>query len=115
VPVEQLEVWQAWDPRELPAKLAELSEDDVSAYVERHFMLLGVPRDRIVAARRTLSLSELDVAELRAAAATRKRRAGGNASGAKEEAGPASRADLKAKRRRESQCESNVGPITGGR
>jgi len=113
VPVEHLEVLQAWDPRDLPAHLAELSEDDVSAYVERHFMLLGVPRDRIVAARHTLSLSELDVAELRPAPAIRKRRTGGNASGAKEEAGPASRADRKAGRRRESKCESNVGPIRG--
>jgi type IV secretion system protein VirD4 len=78
-------------------------------------MLLGVPRNRIVAARQKLSLSELDVAELRPAPAIRKRRTGGNASGAKEEADPASRPDRKAGRRRESKCESNVGPITGDR
>jgi type IV secretion system protein VirD4 len=61
---EYLEVLQAWDPRDLPPRLADLSEDEVSAYVERHFMLLGVPGKRVEQARRRLSVADLDVAEL---------------------------------------------------
>jgi type IV secretion system protein VirD4 len=61
---EYLEVLQAWDPRDLPPRLADLSEDEVTAYVERHFMLLGVPARRVEQARRRLSVADLDVAEL---------------------------------------------------
>jgi type IV secretion system protein VirD4 len=61
---EYLEVLQAWDPRDLPPRLADLSEDEVTAYVERHFMLLGVPGKRVEQARRRLSVADLDVAEL---------------------------------------------------
>ena len=64
MPPEYLEVLQAWDPRDLPPNLADISEDDAVAYVERHFMLLGVPARRIVQARRHLSTNDLDVAEL---------------------------------------------------
>ncbi|NPT34725.1 type IV secretory system conjugative DNA transfer family protein [Paraburkholderia xenovorans] len=64
MPPEYLEVLQAWDPRDLPPNLADISEDDAVAYVERHFMLLGVPARRIVQARRHLSADDLDVAEL---------------------------------------------------
>ncbi|CAJ5660598.1 TRAG family protein [Burkholderia pseudomallei] len=64
LPAEYLEVLQAWDPRDLPPRLADLSEDEVTAYVERHFMLLGVPAKRIGQATRRLSVAELDVAEL---------------------------------------------------
>lgn len=61
---EYLEVLQAWDPRDLPPQLADLSEDEVTAYVERHFMLLGVPAKRIEQATRRLSVTDLDAAEL---------------------------------------------------
>lgn len=61
---EYLEVLQAWDPRDLPPRLADLSEDEVTTYVERHFMLLGVPAKRIGQATRRLSVADLDVAEL---------------------------------------------------
>jgi type IV secretion system protein VirD4 len=64
LPPEYLEVLQAWDPRDLPPNLADISEDDAVAYVERHFMLLGVPGRKIVQARRHLSADDLDVAEL---------------------------------------------------
>lgn len=64
LPAEYLEVLQTWDPRDLPPRLADLSEDEVTAYVERHFMLLGVPAKRVEQARRRLSVADLDVAEL---------------------------------------------------
>ncbi|MGF6921682.1 type IV secretory system conjugative DNA transfer family protein [Paraburkholderia sp. 40] len=64
LPAEYLEVLQAWDPRDLPPRLADLSEDEVTAYVERHFMLLGVPAARLAQAKRRLSVADLDVAEL---------------------------------------------------
>ncbi|KVW14661.1 type IV secretion system protein VirD4 [Burkholderia cepacia] len=64
MPADYLEVLQAWDPRDLPPRLADLSEDEVTTYVERHFMLLGVPAKRVEQVRRRLSVAELDVAEL---------------------------------------------------
>lgn len=64
VPAEYLEVLQAWDPRDLPQRLSDLSEDEAVAYVERHFMLLGVPAARVARATRRLSVADLDVAEL---------------------------------------------------
>jgi type IV secretion system protein VirD4 len=64
LPAEYLEVLQAWDPRDLPPNLTDISEDDTVAYVERHFMLLGVPAKKVEQARRRLVTSDLDVAEL---------------------------------------------------
>jgi type IV secretion system protein VirD4 len=61
---EYLEVLQAWDPRDLPPRLSDLSEDEVTAYIERHLMLLGVPAERVARATRRLSVADLDVAEL---------------------------------------------------
>ncbi|WP_414629586.1 type IV secretory system conjugative DNA transfer family protein [Burkholderia pseudomallei] len=87
---EYLEVLQAWDPRDLPASLADLSEDEVSAYVDRHFILLGVPAERVAHAKRRLSAADLDVAEL----TPRKRE--------------------RAKRQSASRTPSNVVPIHGG-
>ncbi|PTB16970.1 type IV secretion system protein VirD4 [Trinickia symbiotica] len=71
VPAEYLEVLQGWDPRNLPASLNDLSEDDVTAYVEQHFMLLGVPAERVRRATRRLSVADLDVAELTFASPSR--------------------------------------------
>ncbi|TDV38017.1 type IV secretion system protein VirD4 [Paraburkholderia caballeronis] len=71
---EYLEVLQAWDPRDLPPRLADLSEDEVTTYVERHFMLLGVPAKRIGQATRRLSVADLDVADLVPPKSTRARR-----------------------------------------
>jgi type IV secretion system protein VirD4 len=64
LPPEYLEVLQAWDQRDLPPNLSDISEEDAVAYVERHFMLLGVPSRQVVQARRQLSIDDLDVAEL---------------------------------------------------
>ncbi|KVG59969.1 type IV secretory system conjugative DNA transfer family protein [Burkholderia territorii] len=64
LPPEYLEVLQAWDPHDLPANLADISEEEAVAYVERHFMLLGVPVDKVAQARRHLSVDDLDVAAL---------------------------------------------------
>ncbi|CAB3786290.1 type IV secretory system conjugative DNA transfer family protein [Paraburkholderia fynbosensis] len=65
IPPEYLEVLQAWDPRDLPRHLGDMSDDEATAYAERHFMLLGVPAARVAVAARRLSPSDLDVAELR--------------------------------------------------
>jgi len=65
LPPEYLEVLQAWDPRDLPRYLNDVSDEEAAAYVERHFMLLGVPAARVAVAARRLSPSDLDVAELR--------------------------------------------------
>ncbi|MFP3632008.1 type IV secretory system conjugative DNA transfer family protein, partial [Burkholderia sp. SIMBA_045] len=64
VPHEYLEVLQAWNPRDLPPNLADLSEEEAVAYVERHFVLLGMPAGKVEQVRRCLSASDLDVAEL---------------------------------------------------
>jgi type IV secretion system protein VirD4 len=64
VPAEYLEVLQAWDPRDLPQRHFDLNEDEAVAYVERHFMLLGVPAARVQCATRRLSTADLDLAEL---------------------------------------------------
>ncbi|KVA50989.1 type IV secretory system conjugative DNA transfer family protein [Burkholderia cepacia] len=64
LPPEYLEVLQAWDPRDLPPNLNDISEEDAVAYVERHFTLLGVPASKVVQASRHLSVADLDVAEL---------------------------------------------------
>jgi len=74
LPAEYLEVLQAWDPRDLPPRLADLSEDEATAYVERHFMLLGVPAERVARATRRLSVADLDAAELPAAKPARAKR-----------------------------------------
>ena len=75
VPPEYLEVLQAWDPRDLPRHLNDISDEEAAAYVERHFMLLGVPIARVEVAARRLSTSDLDVAELRPADPAPKRKA----------------------------------------
>ncbi|MFM0758276.1 type IV secretory system conjugative DNA transfer family protein [Paraburkholderia strydomiana] len=64
---EYLEVLQAWDPRGLPRHLDDISDEEAAVYVERHFMLLGVPAARVAVAARRLSPADLDVAELRPA------------------------------------------------
>jgi type IV secretion system protein VirD4 len=74
VPADYLEVLQAWDPRDLPQRLSDLSEDEAVAYVERHFMLLGVPAARVARATRRLSVADLDVAELVSAKSVRAKR-----------------------------------------
>ncbi|CAM2197888.1 type IV secretion system protein VirD4 [Paraburkholderia kururiensis] len=74
LPAGYLEVLQAWDPRDLPPGLADLNEEEVTAYVERHFMLLGVPAERVTRAARQVSAADLDVAELRPVRPTRTKR-----------------------------------------
>lgn len=51
---DYLEVLQAWAPSDLPADLADMSEDEAAAYVDRHFTLLGVPANTMTRARRRL-------------------------------------------------------------
>ncbi len=91
LPAEYLEILQAWDPRDLPPSLSDLTEDEATAYVERHFMLLGVPAERVTRATRRLSVADLDVAELRPVRSSR------------------------AKRGSTSRGASNVVPIEGAR
>jgi type IV secretion system protein VirD4 len=81
IPPEYLEVLHAWDPRDLPRYLNDVSDEEAAAYVERHFMLLGVPAARVAVAARRLSPTDLDVAELRPAEGEPGRKAG-RASGA---------------------------------
>ena len=64
LPPEYLEVLQAWDPRDLPPNLADISEDEAVAYVERHFVLLGIPARKVERVGRRLGADDLDVAEL---------------------------------------------------
>jgi type IV secretion system protein VirD4 len=64
LPTEYLEVLQAWDPRDLPPNLADMSEDEAVAYVERHFVLLGIPARKVERVGRRLGADDLDVAEL---------------------------------------------------
>jgi type IV secretion system protein VirD4 len=109
VPVEYLEVLQAWDPRDLPSRLADISEDEVSAYVERHFMLLGVPVDRIRQARRRLSVEDLDVTELRSPSRSRNHWATSKAAGGNVRPGGSRRAI----RPVDPFGNSNVAPLRG--
>jgi type IV secretion system protein VirD4 len=74
LPAGYLEILQAWDPRDLPPGLADLNEEEVTAYVERHFMLLGVPAERVTRAARQVSAADLDVVELRPVRPTRTKR-----------------------------------------
>ncbi|CAG4896796.1 type IV secretory system conjugative DNA transfer family protein [Paraburkholderia saeva] len=64
LPPEYLEVLQAWDPRDLPPNLVDISEDEAVAYVERHFVLLGIPARKVERVGRRLGADDLDVAEL---------------------------------------------------
>ena len=63
-PAEYLEVLQAWDQRDLPQRVSELSEEEAVAYVERHFTLLGVPAGCVGRATRRLSVAHPDAGEL---------------------------------------------------
>ncbi|HKT95333.1 MAG TPA: type IV secretory system conjugative DNA transfer family protein [Paraburkholderia sp.] len=55
MPPDYLEVLQAWEPRALPPDLDDISTEEAAAYVQRHFMLLGVPVQRLRAALRGVS------------------------------------------------------------
>ena len=109
VPIEYLEVLQAWDPRDLPSRPADLGEEAVTAYVERHFTLLGVPAERIGQARRRLSMSDLDAAELRPVATSRKRRTAAKATGGN----TSTEKDVRAVRAADRSDSSNVVPVRG--
>jgi type IV secretion system protein VirD4 len=99
VPAENLEVLQAWDPRELPSRPADLNEEEVSAYVERHFTLLGVAPDEVSQAGRALLATDGDVGDERSVAKpqsravkrkpTRHRAVAGTLAVSAAEAGPA--------------------------
>ncbi|PLZ01766.1 type IV secretion system protein VirD4 [Burkholderia sp. WAC0059] len=107
LPPEYLEVLQAWDPRDLPAHLMDISDEDAAAYVERHLMLVGVPVEHIARASRRLSTSDLDVAELRPADATPRRKRPRGAGGTRAKSG--GRASSRA------TGGSNVVPLHGDR
>jgi type IV secretion system protein VirD4 len=73
VPAENLEVLQGWDPRELPPRPADLNGEEVSAYVERHFTLLGVAPDHVSQAGRALLAMDGDAGDESSAAEPRSR------------------------------------------
>ncbi|WP_333992809.1 type IV secretory system conjugative DNA transfer family protein [Burkholderia orbicola] len=58
VRADYLELVHAWDPRELPQTLDNVSCDEAAAYVDRHFTLLGVPADDVARAGRRLARGE---------------------------------------------------------
>jgi len=58
VRADYLELVHAWDPRELPQALDDISCEEAAAYVDRHFTLLGVPADYVVRAGRRLARNE---------------------------------------------------------
>ena len=105
---DYLEVLQAWDPRDLPKHLADIGSDEATAYVERHFMLLGVPAERIDLATRRLSLSDLDAAELKPAEGQARSRRRTAAAGLRGGRNPSAR------KRSEVEC-SNIVPLHGDR
>ena len=58
VRADYLELVHAWDPRELPQALDDISCEEAAAYVDRHFTLLGVPADDVARAARRLARDE---------------------------------------------------------
>ncbi|KKI80576.1 type IV secretory system conjugative DNA transfer family protein [Burkholderia cenocepacia] len=58
VRADYLELVHAWDPRELPQALDNVSCEEAAAYVDRHFTLLGVPADDVARAARRLARDE---------------------------------------------------------
>ncbi|PRG62529.1 type IV secretory system conjugative DNA transfer family protein [Burkholderia cenocepacia] len=58
VRADYLELVHAWDPRELPQTLDNVSCEEAAAYVDRHFTLLGVPADDVARAARRLARDE---------------------------------------------------------
>ncbi|MBR8265576.1 type IV secretory system conjugative DNA transfer family protein [Burkholderia cenocepacia] len=58
VRADYLELVHAWDLRELPQTLDNVSCEEAAAYVDRHFTLLGVPADDVARAARRLARGE---------------------------------------------------------
>lgn len=58
VRADYLELVHAWDSRELPQALDNVSCEEAAAYVDRHFTLLGVPADDVARAARRLARDE---------------------------------------------------------
>jgi len=58
VRADYLELVHAWDQRELPQALDNVSCEEAAAYVDRHFTLLGVPADDVARAARRLARGE---------------------------------------------------------
>ncbi|RQT22572.1 type IV secretory system conjugative DNA transfer family protein [Burkholderia cepacia] len=55
---DYLELVHAWDQRELPQALDNISCEEAAAYVDRHFALLGVSADDVARAGRRLARDE---------------------------------------------------------
>lgn len=55
---DYLELVHAWDRRELPQALDNISCEEAAAYVDRHFTLLGVSADDVARAGRRLARDE---------------------------------------------------------
>ncbi|RQU33136.1 type IV secretory system conjugative DNA transfer family protein [Burkholderia cenocepacia] len=68
---DYLELVHAWDRRELPQALDDISCEEAAAYVDRHFTLLGVPADDVARAGRRLARDEEGMTD--AEAGSRKR------------------------------------------
>ncbi|WP_260858594.1 type IV secretory system conjugative DNA transfer family protein [Paraburkholderia sp. BCC1885] len=64
--VNYLEVLAAWDERDLPVDMVDISEGEASEYVSRHLAFIGVPQPALAEANRALSLAELEGGELQA-------------------------------------------------
>ncbi|MDT6998103.1 type IV secretory system conjugative DNA transfer family protein [Burkholderia cenocepacia] len=58
VRADYLELVHAWDPRELPQALDNVSCEEAAAYVDRHFTLLGVPAEDVARDGRRLARGE---------------------------------------------------------
>lgn len=71
VRADYLELVHAWDPRELPQALDNVSCEEAAAYVDRHFTLLGVPADDVARAARRLARDEDGMTDTEAGARKR--------------------------------------------
>ncbi len=68
---DYLELVHAWDRRELPQALDNISCEETAAYVDRHFTLLGVPADDVACAGRRLARDEDGMTDAEAGACKR--------------------------------------------
>lgn len=78
---DYLELVHAWDQRDLPQALDDISCEEAAAYVDRHFTLLGVPADDVARAGRRLARDEDGMTDAEAGSRKRDRSPAARASG----------------------------------
>ncbi len=78
---DYLELVHAWDQRELPQALDNISCEEAAAYVDRHFTLLGVSADDVARAGRRLGRDEDGMTDAEAGSRKRDRSPAARASG----------------------------------